>query len=112
DPTDNDDTKSSRGVEAFGLSKDQYEKLVNLLQTATIQPGASTSAQVNATAHDYSGNVCLTYSLSNFTYGSWIIDSGASDHICSNLAYFDCYRAIAPIQVKMPNGTTACAKVA
>jgi hypothetical protein len=48
DQVDNDDAKSSKGIDSFGLTKDQYEKLVNLLQTATTTHGASTSAQVNA----------------------------------------------------------------
>jgi hypothetical protein len=109
--SDADDTKSSKGVEAFGLTKDQYEKLVNLLQTANISSNASTSAQVNVVAQHNSG-ITLAHSCTNSTYGSWIIDSGASDHICSSLVHFDSYHSIAPVQVRMPNGTTACANFA
>ncbi|MCI25255.1 hypothetical protein A2U01_0046445, partial [Trifolium medium] len=32
-PIDNDDTRSMKGTESFGLTKAQFEKLVNLLQT-------------------------------------------------------------------------------
>jgi hypothetical protein len=109
--SDADDTKSSKGVEAFGLTKDQYEKLVNLLQTANISSNASTSAQVNVVAQHNSG-ITLAHSCTNSTYGSWIIDSGASDHICSSLVHFDSYHSIAPVQVRMPNGITACANFA
>jgi hypothetical protein len=105
---DLDETRSYRGTESYGLTKDQYEKLVNLLQSSA---GASTSAnnaaQVNVTQHHQSG---IAYSLSNSTYGSWIIDSGASDHICSSLSFYDKYQAIAPIQVKMANGSISYAK--
>jgi hypothetical protein len=34
DQVDLDETRSCRGTESFGLTKDQYEKLVNLLQTS------------------------------------------------------------------------------
>ncbi|PNX75797.1 retrovirus-related Pol polyprotein from transposon TNT 1-94, partial [Trifolium pratense] len=46
------------------------------------------------------------------SYGAWIIDSGASDHICSSIALFDTPHDIVPIQVKMPNGTITYAKKA
>jgi hypothetical protein len=100
-----DETKSYRGTESFGFTKDQYEKLVHLLQTSST-PSSST-AQVNVVQNHHTG---IAYSLSNSTYGSWIIDSGASDHICSSLSYFDKYQAIAPVQVKMANGTISYAK--
>lgn len=37
----------------------------------------------------------------------WIIDSEATDHVCNSLKLFTSYRAIAPIFVRLPNGTTA-----
>ena len=40
---------------------------------------------------------------------SWIIDSGATDHICSSLTYFTSYRQIDPIYVKLPNGNQVIA---
>jgi hypothetical protein len=108
---DNDDAKSYKGTgnDSYSFTKDQYERLINLLQASSIGAGSSSTAQVNAVQHHHSG---IAYSLSNSTYGSWIIDSGASDHICSNLALFDKHHAIAPIQVKMANGTISYAKIA
>jgi len=38
------------------------------------------------------------------SFGSWIIDSGATDHICSSLIHFTSYHQINPIFVKLPNG--------
>jgi len=40
--------------------------------------------------------------LSFFSY--WIIDSGATDHICSSWSHFTSYHQINPISVKLPNG--------
>jgi len=37
-------------------------------------------------------------------FSSWIIDSGATDHICSSLTHFTSYHQINPISVKLPNG--------
>ncbi|MCH84304.1 retrovirus-related pol polyprotein from transposon TNT 1-94 [Trifolium medium] len=47
DNLDNDDTKSSKGLESYSLTKDQYEKLVNLLQTTPAIPSSSNAAQAN-----------------------------------------------------------------
>jgi hypothetical protein len=38
----------------------------------------------------------------NFTLSSWIIDLGASDHICGNLKWFHSYNEITPIYIKLP----------
>jgi len=39
-----------------------------------------------------------------FSFSSWIIDSGATDHICSSLSHFTSYHQINHIFVKLPNG--------
>ncbi|MCH96744.1 retrovirus-related pol polyprotein from transposon TNT 1-94, partial [Trifolium medium] len=116
---DNDDVRSTKGTESFTFTKSQYEKLVNLLQsTPAPQPagpstqvnGASTSNLASTFVHHSSGNASIAYSYNNSSCGAWIIDSGASDHICSNLALLDNHHEIVPIQVRMPNGTIAFAK--
>ncbi|MCH85365.1 hypothetical protein A2U01_0006210, partial [Trifolium medium] len=116
---DNDDVRSTKGTESFTFTKSQYEKLVNLLQSTTTAQNAGSSAQVNGAStsnlastyvNPHSGNASIVYSCNNSSYGAWIIDSGASDHICSNLDLFDHHHTITPIQVKMPNGTIAYAK--
>jgi len=45
--------------------------------------------------------------ISSFSY--WIIDSGATNHICSSLTYFTSYHQIDPIYVKLPNGNQVIA---
>nr|KYP43955.1 hypothetical protein KK1_034595 [Cajanus cajan] len=42
----------------------------------------------------------------------WIIDSGATDHICTSLKWFDKYVKIHPISVIIPNGNVIVAKYA
>jgi len=40
---------------------------------------------------------------------SWIINSDATDHICSFVTYFTSYHQINPIYVKLPNGNQVIA---
>jgi hypothetical protein len=112
DQLDQEDARSSKGTESYSFTKDQYEKLINLLQSSSAGGSSSNSPQVNVAHHQYSGISCLTYSLSNSTYGDWIVDSGASDHICSSITLFDSYHEIEPIQVKTANGSISYAKIA
>jgi len=44
-----------------------------------------------------------------FSFSSWIIDSGATNHICSSLTYFASYQQIHPNYVKLPNGNQVIA---
>ena len=43
------------------------------------------------------------------SFSSWLIDSDATDHICSSLTYFTSYHRINPISVKLPNGNQVIA---
>jgi hypothetical protein len=65
---------------------------------------ASTVTAFNAkgTFHDSS-------SISEISQ-EWVIDSGATDHICNSLSWFTVYRVISPISVRLPNGNTVLAK--
>jgi hypothetical protein len=65
DQLDHEDARSSKGTESYSFTKDQYDKLPNLLQSSSAGSSSSTSPQVNVAHHQYSGISCLTYSLSN-----------------------------------------------
>ncbi|GAU36120.1 hypothetical protein TSUD_374830 [Trifolium subterraneum] len=69
------------------LSQDQYDKLMTLLQTSNLVP------------------ILLQVPIS-----SWILDSGASHHICNSLNWFQSYIEINPMNIKLPNGNFAIAK--
>nr|KYP67125.1 hypothetical protein KK1_013448 [Cajanus cajan] len=47
---------------------------------------------------------CFSTSVSTYNLTSWVIDSGATDHISSSLSNFFSYRSINPIVVKLPTG--------
>lgn len=50
------------------------------------------------------------YLVNNLTFGSWIIYSGASDHIYSSLHWFHSYYDINMVNIRLPNGNFAVAK--
>lgn len=46
-----------------------------------------------------------TEGISSLFSSSWIVDTGATDHICHNLSLFASYTKIKPISITLPNGT-------
>lgn len=86
------------------MTQGQFSALMDLLQKSSLGQSsrhASSSNQV-IVGHPSTGNTyhCM-HSSSN---GSWIIDSGATDHICSSVKWFHSHKKIIPIFVRLPNG--------
>ncbi|CAJ2678503.1 unnamed protein product [Trifolium pratense] len=99
------------------ISQEQYDKLMSLLQHSNL---ASTSASTSSvkvgssmvTDHTSMIHKGISHSLHNAcVLGTWIIDSGASHHICSSLSWFQSYIEINPINITLPNGNFAIAKL-
>ncbi|CAJ2656892.1 unnamed protein product [Trifolium pratense] len=113
---DNDDTKSIRDSNtdsSFGLTREEYNQLVNLLHASKSNNSNSSSSKVNiASGHVTSGITNLAYSLTSSTCAQWIVDSGATDHICSSLKSFSSYKSILPVHIKLPNGNASVARYA
>ena len=109
---DLDDSKSCKGNSntepSFGITKEQYEQLVTLLQSQ--QASFSKVNLSHVTNHVTSGITRLSYTMNHSSFGTWIVDSGASDHICSSINFFDSYASIIPVHIKLPNGNMAIAK--
>lgn len=59
-----------------------------------------------------SGNSLTFYCHSHTSLGTWILDSGATDHICCSLTHFVQYMEIKPIDVRLPNGSLVAAHYA
>jgi len=99
---DIDDSRSVRGTESYGFTKDQYEQLVNQLQSSGSAANQSaSSSKVNLVSHVTSGTAKFSSSLNHSNIKSWIVDSGASDHICSSLRVFYSYASITPVHIKL-----------
>jgi len=75
---DMEDSKSCRCNDSFGFTKEQYNQLINLLQT---QHASSTKVSLasHVTSHMTSGISRVSYSLNHSNIGSWIVDSSASN---------------------------------
>jgi hypothetical protein len=75
------------------MTQGQFSALMDLLQKSSLG---------QSSGHPSTGNTyhCMHSSSS----GSWIIDSGATDHICSSVKWFHSHKKIIPITVRLPNG--------
>ncbi|CAJ2661961.1 unnamed protein product [Trifolium pratense] len=98
------------------LSQDQYDKLMTLLQNSNLasNSGSASSNQVGSSIiTDHSSVIHKGIQLSSHNACvliTWIIDSGASHHICNSLSWFQSYIEINPIHIKLLNGNFAIAK--
>lgn len=49
----------------------------------------------------------ISHSLNHLNIGPWIVDSGLSDHIYSSIKFFDTYKKIILVNIRLPNGHRA-----
>jgi hypothetical protein len=98
-----------------GISQEQYAQLVSLLQQASLVAPASTSsgpASNNITVSPLlSSNISANEATSSgipfdSPPTSWIIDSGANEHINCTMSYFNDFYRIKPVKVTLPNGNS------
>lgn len=80
------------------ITVEQYNQLMNLLAHNTI------NKHDNSSWNALLAGTCLF--LANH-FNNWIIDSGASDHICSSLDFFHTYKTLddKDSYITIPNGT-------
>ncbi|WVZ18008.1 hypothetical protein V8G54_005330 [Vigna mungo] len=80
----------------FTFSKDQYQAILALLQ--------------HTKDHSSSVNHASVHNLgTSFSFAHWIIDSGATDHICPIKSLFHNLHPITPIHINLPNHTIVIA---
>ena len=101
----NDQTQHQESQELVRFSPEQYKALLAVIQQPCDGNSASTKSQVasisSCSNHDTTGTI-LSYEKANST--SWILDSGATDHVSFSLTNFHSYHQINPITVRLPNG--------
>ncbi|KAF1896593.1 hypothetical protein Lal_00034292, partial [Lupinus albus] len=94
----------------FSLTKKQYQELVNILQHNNQRNSESPAAEKEVNVLSGTSKPDNLEDEGTSTT-QWILDSGATDHICSNISCFStCYK-IRPIKVKLPNGQIILAKI-
>ncbi|XP_031097043.1 uncharacterized protein LOC116001300 [Ipomoea triloba] len=98
-------------VNDLGISEEQLRKIISVLQPQ--------SGQTSSSAHNTTDAVSLASNFSPINEGkcsishvnsiamcsnTWILDSGATNHIACSLKFFDDYREARDIEVNLPNG--------
>nr|KYP61688.1 hypothetical protein KK1_016196 [Cajanus cajan] len=94
----------------YRFTPQQYQILMGLIQHSTNSSSASPSSHINhvgsvsscSTQPSPSPSTFFSTSVSTYNLTSWVIDSGATDHISSSFSHFFSYRSINPIVVKLP----------
>src|ERR1044072_5175381 len=88
----------SSSTPSFGLTQEQYNHILALLQ----------QSQLNSQANSISTSSFALTSHSS-TNGKnpylWILDTGATDHICFDLSMFSDHKNVVPNPVNLPNGS-------
>ena len=85
---------------SFNFTAEQCQSLL-----ALIQPFANNIAPARANFASINQNTASTSQQGTTDVGHWILDSGATNHICHSLHYFTSYKMINPINVHLPNGS-------
>jgi hypothetical protein len=108
---DTDDTIADQAVTTGSstITQDQAMQLITLLQNSFPNPssGATTSNQVGSASfigHSPMNKGMCHSNLKTCSLDTWILDSGASHHICNSVQWFHSYNAITPVPIRLPNG--------
>jgi len=93
-----------------GLSQEQSKQLMQFLTTLTAGNDQRTSPKESTGSAAHMAGTMYALSAVNcfcsLSHGSWILDSGASDHICSDKTFLHDLSVLSvPVMVKLPNGT-------
>ena len=79
----------------IGFTPKQYQTLLTLLQQSKSSNNVSNQiSDIPSNTTTHIGNKFFS------SFSSWIIDSGATDHICSSLSHFTSYHQINLISAK------------
>ncbi|XP_020214535.1 uncharacterized protein LOC109806962 [Cajanus cajan] len=85
---------------SYSFSPEQYAQITALLNKLNTNQEHHSANQIHGETQMHKNSGTL----------SWILDTGATDHVCQSLTYFDAFTAIRPIQIKLPNGSVVLAK--
>jgi hypothetical protein len=111
------DSKANGSTSATAhITQAQYDRLVQLLQSSSLNQGSTLASSNQVGSSKFTGHPSVNTQgnflshINNCALGAWIIDSGASHHICTSLTWFHSYNEITPISVRLPNGNSVHAK--
>ncbi|XP_050233497.1 uncharacterized protein LOC126681983 [Mercurialis annua] len=90
----------------FPFTPDQYQKIMSLIQPQEIETVAHVNS-LSATfqpAIEEQGTVHACYFSAKGYRDTWILDTGATDHIICNLKFFTTFQEVKNVHVKLPTG--------
>ncbi|XP_061349881.1 uncharacterized protein LOC133295101 [Gastrolobium bilobum] len=92
------------------ISQEQYQQLVDLLHgrhlhSSTGEEVTHSTNLVQAVAMNSNSLLPLNNNQPGNTSVHWLLDTGATDHICPILSQFSSTHKISPISIMLPNGT-------
>nr|KYP76196.1 Retrovirus-related Pol polyprotein from transposon TNT 1-94 [Cajanus cajan] len=91
--------KSGHTIDVSLLPQNSNDNGTNHMDTAQVN---LSSVQQRSTIPTHNGKILNT---------KWILDTGATDHICFSLTCFTSYKFIKPIHVNLPNGNSVLASI-
>jgi hypothetical protein len=89
----------------LGFIAEQHKALLALLQQhsgGTPGPSANRLASSIPNSKSLRSGIVLQTSNSHDS-DSWILDTGAIDHVCKSLSFFKTYKRISPIIINLPD---------
>ena len=100
-------------VKVIQLTSQQCQFLTNILRQQNLEDLAP-HAQINQVSTFYADTITNTEQSSTGKFlpslsaikESWLVDSGATDHVCHNLSAFTTCTKIKPVLISLPNGQT------
>jgi len=96
DEQNHEGSKTKVQSQQIGFTLEQYQTLLALLQQSKSNDNLSNQvSSISSNMTTQSGNKII------FSFSYWILDSGATDYICSSLTHFTSYHQINPIYVKL-----------
>lgn len=97
---------ASNSDQAPALSREDYQYLVSLLHASKSDDASSSHTPHKSHNSDSTPHIVSSVtkpSISCYPISVWIMDSGASDHVCPYIACFSSLSRIDPITVTLPN---------
>ncbi|KAK2359287.1 hypothetical protein QL285_084673 [Trifolium repens] len=98
----NEDLSNDQDSGSLMFTPEQHKALLALLQSSSSMSSHSINHFTSKSPLG-TGIICTLPSSTNLE--SFILDTGATDHVCHCLQFFQFIKRIKPINIKLPNGT-------
>ena len=99
-----DQTQQHESQDLVQFSPEQYKALLALIQRPSTGNAASEQTKQVASISSCTTDKLSNPGMSRPIMSSWILDSGATDHVTCSLNNLHSYEPINPVTVKLPNG--------